>query len=158
MLKAFKDLADKTEGRYATDAELQFINDYVASYPLRLSTYYKMQQVERDFVENVYQKLTAIDPALLQTGDKNLTSKWKGDTMRVLRHSAIALLLDDAEIHQERFLYWFQTIMRAFGAQRSCDATYAIMQDVAKKELSDSEASLLCPILELNRVALGTPS
>jgi hypothetical protein len=157
MLKAFKDLADKSEGRYATDDELQFIDDYVNSYSLRLSTYYKLQQIEQEFVETVHQQLTATDPALLKSGTKNLTPKWKHDTMRVLRYSAIALLLDDAEIHQERFLFWFQTIMRAFSAQRSCDVTYTLMQEVAKNKLSANEAALLCPILELNRVALGTP-
>lgn len=156
MLKAFKDIADKSEGRYATDDELQFVVDYVNSYALRRSTYQKIQHIEQAFVERVYQKLVASHPTLLKTGKQDLTAKWKQDTLRVLRYSAIALLLDDAEIHQERFLQWFRTIMRAFGAQRSCHVTYTLMQDVAKQALSPAEAALLCPILELNRVALGS--
>lgn len=156
MLKAFKDLTDQAEGRYATDAELQFIVDYVNSYQLRFETYQKVQSFEKTFVKEAHGQLIAREPDLLQHQKKDLTSKWKQDTLRVLRYSAIALLLDDAELHQERFLYWFQTIMRAFGAQQSCDATYTVMQDVAQKHLSDVESALLCPMLELNRVALGT--
>ena len=156
MLKAFKDLANQAEGRYATDAELQFIVDYVNLYQLRLETYQKVQTLEKTFVKDVHAQLTAKEPELLQQNKKDLTVKWKQDTLRVLRYSAIALLLDDAELHQERFLYWFQTIMRAFGAQQSCDTTYALMQDIAQRQLSNVEAALLCPILELNRVALGT--
>lgn len=158
MLKAFKDLANQTDGRYATDEELQFIHDYVKTYALRLNTYQKIQQVEQAFVDTAHQQITVVDPTLLRSGKQDLTAKWKRDTLRVLRYSAIALLLDDADIHRERFLYWFQTIMRAFSAQRSCDVTYTIMQDVAKRQLAAREAELLCPILELNRVALGTSS
>lgn len=155
MLKAFNELTNKAEGRYATDAELQFIVDYLNSYQLRLTTYQKLQVLEEKFVDEAYTQLGDIDPKLLKSGQTDLTTKWKRDTMRVLRYSAVALLLDDAELHQERFLFWFQTIMRAFGAQRSCEATYMVMQEVAKEQLSSAEAALLCPILELNRSALG---
>ena len=156
MFKAFEDLANQTEGRYATDAELQFIADYVNSYQLRLETYQKVQTLEKSFVKDVYAQLTEKEPELLKPNKTDLTAKWKQDTLRVLRYSAIALLLDDAELHQERFLYWFQTIMRAFVAQQSCDKTYALMKDIAKRHLSNEEAALLCPLLELNRAALGS--
>jgi hypothetical protein len=56
---------------------------------------------------------------------------------------------------KEQFLYWFQTIMQAFGAQEVCDLTYKVMQDVVKQSLPLPVANLLCPILELNRSLLG---
>ncbi|MEM7771807.1 MAG: phycobilisome protein [Cyanobacteria bacterium P01_A01_bin.37] len=158
MLKAFHNLSVQAEGRYATDAELQFAVDYTNSYTLRLALYQKLQRLEKPFIEQVYQQLNASEPSLFRTGKKNLAAKWKRDTMRVLKYSALALLLDDTEIHQERFLFWFQTIMRSFGAQRSCDATYTALQQVAMQKLSDVEAAMFCPILELNRVALGITS
>ncbi len=45
--------------------------------------------------------------------------------------------------------------MRAFRAQRSCDATYQLLQEAVRRHLSPEEAELICPILELNRVMLG---
>ena len=155
MLKAFKDLADQAEGRYATDAELQFIVDYVNSYQLRLKTYQKVQKIEKNLVNEVQAQITQQSPTLLQQNNKDLTAKWKQDTLRVLKRSAIALLLDDAELHQEQFLCWFQTIMRAFEAQKSCDITYVLMQEIAQRHFSKEEVALLGPILKLNRAALG---
>ncbi|MEB3210871.1 MAG: phycobilisome protein [Leptolyngbyaceae bacterium] len=156
MLKAFQTLSLQAEGRYANDSELQFAVDYANSYKMRVSLYQKLQALEQEFIEDVHQQLMASDPTLFRAGQKDLIGKWKRDTMRVFKYSALALLLDDAEIHGERFLAWFQTIMRAFNAQRSCEATYTAMQKVAQEKLSQFEFALFSPILELNRVSLGS--
>jgi hypothetical protein len=49
-----------------------------------------------------------------------------------------------------------QTIMKAFGAQRSCEVTYQLMQEVVQEHLSPTEAKLFCPFLELTRVMLSS--
>jgi hypothetical protein len=85
-----------------------------------------------------------------------MQGKWKQDTLRVLRHSAMTVLLDDPELLRQQFLYWFQTIMQAFGAQEACNITYLVMQDVVKDLLPKNVADLLCPILEINRDLLGS--
>ena len=84
-----------------------------------------------------------------------MSAKWKRDTFRVLRYSAVAMLVNDPDTLRERFLFWFQTIMKAFGAQKSCNATYEVMQQVVKQHLTPVQASLFCPILEINRQVLG---
>jgi hypothetical protein len=73
----------------------------------------------------------------------------------VLRYSATALLLDDPERFKDNLLTWFQTIMRAFGAQESCKLTYTAMQAVIAQYLNPEELKLFLPILELSRVTLG---
>jgi len=156
MLSQFKHLSTKIDGRYATDAELQFIADYISSYTLRKHIYVKLQSLESKIVSEVFERIRSVDPKLQEKGDQNLVNKWKQDTIRVLRYSAIAVLLDDAELHQERFLFWFQTVMRAFGTQKSCDVTYSVMQDVIQKHLQPLEFQIVQPIIELNRAALGT--
>lgn len=158
MLSEFKNLSVSVDGRYANDSELQFIEDYMYSYKLRLDTYKKLQSLEPKIVDEVRSRLELFDSKLLKRGDRDMAVKWKQDTVRVLRYSATALLLDDTELLQERFLFWFQTIMRAFGTQRSCDATYTVMQEVIKQYLSPAEIDLITPILELNRSALGLAS
>ncbi len=156
MLSQLQHLTLATDGRYATNAELQFLQDYVKSYALRVDTYQTLQASEAAIVQQVHAQMTALDPMLLRSGGEDLTVKWKRDTVRVLRYSSVAMLFNDPDTMRERFLLWFQTIMRAFGAQKSCDATYEAMQQVTKNMLTPIQASLVCPVLELNRRSLGS--
>ncbi|MEB3337262.1 MAG: phycobilisome protein [Leptolyngbyaceae bacterium] len=155
MLSQLERLKSEIDGRYATDAELQFMVEYARSFNLRLHTYAKLQTVEAKIVQQVHAQLLKLDPALLKSGGEDVSAKWKRDTIRVLRYSAVALLLNDPDSLRDRLLFWMQTIMRAFGAQRSCDMTYRIMHEVVQQHLTATEASLFCPILELNRKLLG---
>ncbi|MGG6297111.1 phycobilisome protein [Leptolyngbya sp. AN02str] len=155
MLSQIKHLTSELDGRYATDSELQFIEDYTRSYTLRLETYQRLQEAESEIVQQVLARMKRLSPNLFYNGREDMTAKWKRDTLRVLRYSATAMLLSDPETLRERFLLWFQTIMRAFGAQRSCEMTYQVMQQVVQQHLSADQAHVFCPVLELNRQVLG---
>lgn len=155
MLSQLQALSTDCDGRYASDAELQFMEDYLHSFDQRLQAYLALQAAESVLIREVESQLKAKDPYLLMRGVENFANKWRADTIRVLRISALAMLIDDPERHKERLLYWFQTLMRAFKTQRSCDATYRLLQESVRRHLSPQEADLICPILELNRVMLG---
>lgn len=155
MLSQCENLAQIIEGRYATDSELNFFLSYSESYPKRLSLYQKLQTLELSIVKAVYDQLIVNYSHLLQSDKRDISVKWKRDTLRTLRMSALAILLDDPATLQEGYLLWFQTVMGAFKAQKSCDVTYTIMQEVVQDFLEPDEISLLSPILELNRTALG---
>jgi hypothetical protein len=158
MLSQLDCLSRDVEGRYATDAELQFLADYVESFPQRLQTYQKLQQAEAVIVQQTYTKMRSINPKLFYSGTEDVAHKWKRDTLRTLRYSATAVLLNDSKTLQERFLLWFQTIMHAFGAQQSCNVTYQVMQEVIKQQFPPEQADLICPVLELDRCYLGMMS
>lgn len=155
MLTQIERLAKAVDGRYATDAELAFMQDYAQSFRQRAQAYLRLQQLEPVIVQQVLQRVQQKDPSLLRQGDKDLTAKWHLDTLRVLRYSAMAMLLNDGDWLRDRLLFWFQTIMRAFKAERSCQVTYEVMQAVVQEQLTPAQAQLFCPILELNRVLLG---
>jgi hypothetical protein len=155
MLSQLERLSFQVDGRYASDAELQFFVDYVQSFRLRVETYQRLRELEPMLVQETCTKMQAIDPTLFQIGNQNLVTKWKRDTICTLRYVAVAMLMNDPKTLQERFLDWFQTIMRAFGAQRSCDVTYQVMQAVIKQHLPAAQSDLICPILELTRRSLG---
>lgn len=155
MLSQLQKLSGETEGRYATDEELQFLVDYMKTYSLRVQTYQNLQELEATIVQQVYDRMRVIDPTLFRQGNEDVSLKWKRDTLRVLRYSAVAMLMNDSDTLCERLLFWFQTIMRAFGAQRSCRITYEVMQEVVKQQLPPAQASLICPILEIDRQLLG---
>ena len=155
MLSKVESLVQIADGRYASDQELVFFQQYLASANLRLRVYQKIQQAELEIITQVKAQVQAQTPDIFQVSDHNLAAKWQRDTVRVLRYSAMALLLDDADRLKETMLLWFQTIMRAFGAQESCRLTYAAMQDVITQYLTGEELLHVLPILELSRVILG---
>ncbi len=156
VLTQIERLVKEVDGRYATDTELAFMAGYAQSFRQRAQTYLILQKLEPVIVQQVLQRLQKRDPSLLKQGDKDLTAKWQLDTVRVLRYSATAMLLNDGDWLREQLLFWFQTIMRAFRAERSCGVTYEVMQTVVQEQLTPAQAELFCPILELNRVLLGT--
>ncbi|SRR5579883_805403 len=155
MLSQLRQLTSDTDGRYASDEELQFLSDYILSFSLRMQTYHTLQSAETTIVQQVEETLRSRNPEFFHRGSDDITVKWRRDTVRVLRYSAVAMLIDDPETLRERFLYWFQTIMKAFSAQKSCNMTYAVMQEVVKQKLPPVQASLFCPILEINRQILS---
>ncbi len=157
MLTHLQEISAETDKRYASDDELLYLSQYASSFRQRSAAYQELQRVETGLVKKVEQKLSTIDNGqLLQFGTQDITRKWQQDTVRVLRHSALAMLLDDKKLFQNRFLYWFQTIMKAFGTQRACSLTYGIMAETIDILVSAATADLLKPILELNRDTLGS--
>ncbi|MEA5452908.1 phycobilisome protein [Leptolyngbya sp. CCNP1308] len=148
-------LTQATDGRYASDQELMFFQRYLSSVGIRLRAYQKIQGAEQQIISQVLTRLKVQRPDIFLVGGQDLAAKWQRDTVRVLRYSATALLLDDSERFKDTLLLWFQTIMRAFGAQESCNLTYTAMQEVMAQHLNGEELILFLPILELSRMTLG---
>jgi Phycobilisome protein len=158
MLSQLKHLSLETEGRYASDTELQFMSDYVQSFNLRLQTYQKLQELEPTLVPQAYAKMRAIDSSFFIRGQEDLSPKWKRDTLCTLRYTAVAVLMNDPDTMRSRMLIWLETITRALGAEKNCGATYQVLQDLVKQHLTPPQASLVCPILEMTRRSLGAVS
>jgi hypothetical protein len=152
MLTQFSRLRAAADGRYATPEELQFLKDYFKSFNLRLSAYQKIRAGEAEIIRQVQAKIQSIDPTLFHSGSQDVTNKWKLDTVRVLRHTAAALLFNDSDRFKEQFITWFQTILKAMNVERSAELTYQVMLEVILQYLSAEEAALFIPIWELNRI------
>lgn len=155
MLLQVSQLCADTDGRYASDAELKFFQAYLKTAKLRFSLYRKLQTLEKQLIQDVLKTLKETDPDLLIVGGQDLTAKWQRDTVRTLRYAVAAMLTDDPEMFKERMLLWFQTIMKSFRTEKSCEATYRSMQAVIQKFLTPEEADLFCPLLEMSRSTLG---
>jgi hypothetical protein len=157
MLSQFERLSREIDGRYATDAELSFTIDYIRSFNLRVQTYQKLQELESTIVQQTYAKMRAIDPSIfVGNGQQDLTQQCVSDMVQVLRASAKAILLNDPNTLKEDLLLWLQSIMRAFGKERTCDILYSSLQEVVKQHFTPPQANLICPILELDHRILGT--
>lgn len=155
MLSQLAQLSVEADGRYATEEELLFLKEYLQSFNSRLSAYKKIQAAEQEIINQVESKMQSIDPNLFRKGTQDLTQKWRLDTVRVLRHSTMTLLINDPERLRSRLLLWFQTVLDAFQAKKSAQVTYQVMQTVIRQYLTVEEASLFIPILELNSTVLS---
>ncbi|MBD2154639.1 phycobilisome protein [Leptolyngbya sp. FACHB-16] len=157
MLSQLQKLSIETEGRYATDDELAIITEYMQAFHARVEVYEALVKAEGKIIQEVFETIEAKHPEVFR-GSKNLKDKWKTDTIRVLRYTAVAMLMNDPKTVRERFLAWFQTVMRAFSAQASCDITYRVMESVMARHLTAEGMALVQPFLELNRQVLGQSS
>lgn len=158
MLSFSHRLSCDIDGRYASDTELLSLMRYRQTFQLRLQTYLKLQELESTIIQQAYLKLRSMDSSFFRYGGADFSSKWRQDTIRVWRYIAVAVLLDDLDTLKERLLLWFQTIVRAFAVQTICEATYRILQELARQYLTPAQAQLVCPILEMSRCILGQSS
>lgn len=155
MLSQLQALEQATADRYATDTELEFLATFGQAFVQRQELYTLIQSIEHKLVEETYQLLDQKYPEVLQVKGMDFAAKWKVDTVRVVRYIAAAVLLDDAATFQERFLLWFQTVMRAFGVRRNCYLTYEAMKVVFYQHLTQPQYQLVEPLLQLTQETLG---
>ena len=67
------------------------------------------------------------------------------------------MLLNDTNTLRDRMMFWFQTIMRAFGVQRTCYLTYSTLKTLAPQILGAEDGALLAEILEGHRELFDLP-
>lgn len=157
MLSQIQALLQETEGRYATDAELQFLENYSKGFPARLRAYQNLRKQERALIQQAYNQLRQEHPGLFPAGQKEAVRKWQRDTVWVLRASGVAMLLDDVNSLRDRLMLWFQTIMLAFGVQKTCFLTYGTLKKLAPQLLGAEDGALLSEVMELNRELFDLP-
>lgn len=150
MFTNLERLSVEVDGRYATSEELDFLKSYFQTFKYRISAYQKIQKNESAIINQIQENLEKMNPNIFMQGSVNLKSKWRSDTIRVLRYSAMALLIDDPEYLQQRLLIWFSTILQAFKVQDLTKLTCQTMSDIIKNYLTPEENNLFLPLIELN--------
>jgi len=154
MLTQLQRLSVEVDGRYATPEELDFLKSYLETFKYRVSAYQKIKKNESVIIDQIQDKLQQVNPAIFIQGSVDFTSKWRLDTIRVLRYSAMALLIDDPDYLRERLLIWFATILQAFKVQDLTQLTYQLMSDVIESYLTPQENDLFLPLIKLNLTIL----
>lgn len=154
MLTELQRLSVEADGRYATPEELEFLKSYLETFQYRISAYQKLQKYEPIILQKIQNKLIKTNPQIFMKGSIDFTSKWRLDTIRVLRYSAMILLINDPDYLQERLLTWFATILQAFKVQDITEFTYKAMSDVLEDYLTPEEKNVFFPLIELNLAIL----
>ena len=156
MLKQLTKLTIETDGRYASDKELEFIQDYLDSLELRVSTYEKIRDKSEEVLDQTKAKMEQKSPNLFARGKKDLGSIWRRDVAIVLRCSVAAMLVNDLDWLRDSLLLWHRTIVSANKTNHISDATYSMMPEVMKEFLTDEEIKLILPVLQLNQSILAS--
>jgi len=155
MLKPLARLSVETDGRYATDAELQFMEDYFASVEKRIATYEKVRDAEPKIIEKVEKQKQEINPELFKLNGRDITGICRRDMIDILRCSAGAMLLSDMDYLRDNMLIWYRTIVRAYQYDRHDDTIYKLLENNTKAHLGPEEAKFMIPVLQLDHTLLS---
>ena len=156
MLTQFSKLSLDTDGRYATDSELQFINDYLESVDMRIQTYEKMKENEEAILQEVDAKMHELNKDnCLYKMDEHGKEICRRDRKNAIKYSSTAILINDLDRLRGGLLVWLQTIVRAVGYERFVRSHYPIIQEVIQQYLTPEEARYILPALQLDCTILG---
>lgn len=154
MLTQLSRLSIEADGRYASDRELKFLNDYFETVKTRISAYEKIRDAESEIIPRMEVAKKKADPTLFQLAGNDVTERCQRDLHRGLRYAAIAVLFNDLDYLRENPLLWYRTIVCSFGFAREMGVTYQIFPDIVKDYLSEEELELILPVFQAYRAIL----
>lgn len=156
MLSQFSKLSLDTDGRYATDSELKFIEDYLESIDMRIQTYERIKVNEEAILQEVEAKMHELNQNnCLYKMDEHGKEICRRDRKNAVKYSNAAMLVDDLDRLRDGLLIWLKTIVRAVGYERFVRNHYPIIQEVIKQYLTPEEAKFILPALQLDCTILG---
>jgi hypothetical protein len=154
MFKQLTRLSIDADGRYATDDELKFLDDYLDTVETRISAYETIRENEEQIIYRWEAAKRGIKQDVFHMGDRDVSEICRRDMTNIFRCSATAILFNDLDRLREGLLIWYQTIVRAFKYDKYTNITYAVIQDTIKEFLKPEEVELMLPALKLNHTIL----
>lgn len=155
MLKQLEKLAAEVDGRYATDQELQFLEDYLDSVDTRISAYEKIREQAESIIFRVEAGKRTLKEDVFRVGERDVTQRSRYDLTGILRCTAGSMLVGDLDRMREGMLIWFVTIAKSFGFQKQAASNYRMLQQVIKIYLTAQEAALIIPYFQLEEAVIG---
>ena len=133
---------DDVENRYLKTEELKSIAHYVSSVPERLIVYRSLRDRELEIMQWVADQLQADLP---QAQESDLERSLK-NALLLLRHCAMAMLLDEEEIIHDRFLDWVMPLAEVYETQAIDRRLYQLLNQHLIQILG-KHMSMLNPML-----------
>ncbi|MGL4422410.1 MAG: hypothetical protein ACRCZF_17200 [Gemmataceae bacterium] len=136
--KPIKTLAN-CDGRYPTEAEEGAVLNWAYSLPKRLQAANQLAQKEQDIVREAIDEMKPMYPRFPAQHDRAY-EKGARDLQLVLRYAVQGMIVDDADMPQEKLFIWYGTIIRGLGltpqfTRDSCQAVYAACRRHLSEEL-----------------------
>lgn len=156
MLREITNLTLEVDGRYATDSELSFIDDYADSLAQRIETYQKIKDLEKEIIKTMEDGLYERNLDVFANNSPTAKSFCRRDAKLVLRHSACAMLTDDYDRLRESLLLWQRTIMLAFKMEECTQIMFSeLMPTILSSLLTEEAYRLMEPALQLDENVLA---
>jgi hypothetical protein len=155
MLTQMARLSIDVEGRYASDRELRFIEEYMDSFEVRLSAYEKIRYNEVQILQRWQEDQRVCNAKVFHMNGQDVTEICRRDMTSMLRCSASAMLFDDIDRLQDSLLVWYKTIVKSFGFSKSAFVSYQVIQEIVKSYLTEEEMAAIAPILQLDHAVLS---
>jgi Phycobilisome protein len=127
------------QGKYVDSEVLSALSTFADSMTARSSAYEAIQSKETTIIEKACQSIQGhAEPERLMQ-----------EMALLLRHSALAMLMDDATVLMEGGLSWVQAMAEAQQQKELYVAASEQLMAAALKALTDEQGSLLHPLLKL---------
>jgi hypothetical protein len=156
MLKKFGRLGLETDARFASDSELQFIQDYLEQADQKITAYEKVRNQEQAIIDSWQELKRQCPQDLFTQNGRDISEICHRDATNILRFSAAAMLLDDLDRLRDGFLIWYQTIAKSYQYKSYAQINYRLVQTVIRQFLTPEEAMMIIPIFQLEQTILGS--
>ena len=144
MTPVIESLFDEADNRYLKPPALREVTLYITSLNERVSAYRLMRDRELKMMQTVADQLTTSLP------DESVSHIEQTLKMAILilRHSSMAMLMEDTNYLEERFLPYLREI-REIHATESVDALlYPALRNQLSQLFNDRQLNLLTPYLD----------
>ena len=140
----------QAEEHYLAKPEIMVFQNHVASLATRLETYECLRDREIDIFQPIAEELVRAYPA----ENPKLLEKALKHWLAVMRYSAMAMLLNNAEYLQRRILEWLIEMVQAHQMQSMENTIYNLLLSRLEQLLSQQQFALLQPFLEQAQTTL----
>ncbi|MGQ9838628.1 MAG: hypothetical protein ACUVRV_11875 [Cyanobacteriota bacterium] len=150
MVSALEQMLIAAEARYLKPDELNQLKSHILGWPKRQHVYRILREKEGQIVSRTLNALKQEMPSL----SGQVLDLCQRHLLLVLRHSAMAMLLQDEELLKERLIEWIEEEVRLYGLQSVYEIAYRIFQQELKDHLALGELEFIRPWVTQVQVAL----
>jgi hypothetical protein len=144
MHPTFAGVFDDAENRYLPTDSLKSIHRYVKSVPLRISVYRLLRDNECKIMQVVADRLVA---DFGETAAEATIERSVSHGLLVLRHCAMAMLMDNAQQLEPQLLGWLRESMQIHGTDQLDTALYRYLRQVLTKAINPQQLAVIDPLL-----------
>ncbi|MEN9222636.1 MAG: hypothetical protein Q6M04_09390 [Thermostichus sp. BF3_bins_97] len=150
MASSIEQMLIEAEARYLKPEELGQLKAHILGWPKRQHVYQILRERESQMVSRTLNALKQEMPSL----SGQVLDLCQRHLLLLLRHSAMAMLLQDEDVLRERLIEWMEEEVRLYGLQSVYEIAYRIFQQELKDHLAPGELEFIRPFITQVQVAL----
>ena len=150
MQTELTELLVQAENRYLQTEELQGFKSYAETLAQRLKIYEFLRDREVMIFQPIADQVPKLFPQEKEERLEQILQQW----ILILRHSAMAMLLNDSEYLKQRVIEWLSGLIKAHNPQSIDSQIYQLLLARLNELLSPKAIIFLQPFLEQVKTGL----